>query len=42
MGLKLGLEDLLGRPVDLIELDAMSNPYFLAHIASDRRLIHAA
>ena len=42
MGLKLGLEDLLGRPVDLIELDATSNPYFVAHIAVDRRPIYAA
>lgn len=42
MGLKLGLEDLLGRPVDLIEPDGITNPHFVTQIASDRRPIYAA
>jgi predicted nucleotidyltransferase len=36
MGLKLGLEDLLGRPVDLVERDAVTNPYFLRHATAHR------
>lgn len=42
MGLKLDLEDLLGRSVDLVELDAATNPHFVRHIAADRRPIYAA
>jgi uncharacterized protein len=36
MGLKFGLEELLGRPVDLVEIGAVTNPYFLRHTASSR------
>lgn len=42
MGLKFDLEDLLGRKVDLVEPDSVTNPYFLSHIAVDRRPIYAA
>lgn len=42
MGLKLALEDLLGRPVDLVERDAVRNPHFLASINAERRPIYAA
>lgn len=36
------LEDLFGRPIDLIEPSAISNPYFLQGIQSTRTLIYAA
>lgn len=42
MGLKFDLEALLGRPVDLIEPAAVTNPYFLRATAADRREIYAA
>lgn len=42
MGLKLGLEDLLGRSVDLIESKAVTNPYFIRATASERREVYAA
>jgi predicted nucleotidyltransferase len=41
MGLKFDLEALLGRPVDLVERDAVTNPYFLRATA-DRREVYAA
>lgn len=41
-GLKHGLEDLLGRPVDLLEHDAITNPYFLKAIEPERVLLYAA
>ncbi len=41
-GLKEGLEALLGRPVDLIMPEAVTNPYVRADIARDRTLVYAA
>ena len=41
-GLKHDLEDLLGRPVDLLELEAVQNPYFLKSIEPERVLLYAA
>ena len=41
-GLKYSLEDALGRPVDLIELEAIKNPYLLKAIESERALLYAA
>lgn len=40
--LKEGLEGLLGRPVDLVSSRAMRNPYLIAAIAPQRRLVYAA
>lgn len=42
MGLKLDLEDLLQRPVDVVEAGAVTNSHFLNHIARDRRPVYAA
>jgi predicted nucleotidyltransferase len=42
MRLKLGLEDLLGRPVDLVEPSAIVNPYFSASVNRNRVLVYAA
>jgi predicted nucleotidyltransferase len=42
MGLKFGLEDLLGRPVDLVEIAAVTNPFFLAHVAPHRVEVYRA
>jgi hypothetical protein len=42
MGLKLDLEALLGRPVDLVEPAAVTNPFFLRAVAASRREIYAA
>lgn len=39
MGLKLGLEDLLGRNVDLIEIDAVTNPHFLRVADQHRQML---
>lgn len=41
-GLKYDLEDALGRPVDLLELEAVNNPHFLKAIESERVLLYAA
>jgi uncharacterized protein len=41
-GLKESLEGLLGRPVDLVELAAMRNPYLKAEIESSRELVFEA
>lgn len=32
----------LDKPIDLLEDEAIQNPFFLASIAADRRLIYAA
>ncbi|WP_337871567.1 nucleotidyltransferase domain-containing protein [Meiothermus sp.] len=40
--LKETLESALGKPVDLIEIEAVKNPYFLKSIAPDRMLVYAA
>jgi predicted nucleotidyltransferase len=42
MGLKFDLEALLGRPVDLVEASAVTNPYFLRAAAASRREVYAA
>lgn len=42
MGFKFALEALFGREVDLVESGALENPYFVADIANDRRLVYAA
>lgn len=42
MDLKFALEDLLGRSVDLVMPDAITNPYFRAAIQADRTLLFAA
>lgn len=42
MGLKLDLEDLLGRPVDLVEPHAVTNPYFLQVAKRHREVVYAA
>ena len=36
------LEALLGRPVDLVMVGAMRNPYFIASVNESRRLLYAA
>jgi predicted nucleotidyltransferase len=41
-GLKESLEDLLGRPVDLLEIAAISNPYLLRGIERSRTVLYAA
>jgi predicted nucleotidyltransferase len=42
MGLKLGLEDLLGTNVDLVEIDAVTNPHFLRVADQHRQNLYAA
>lgn len=41
-GLLEGLEQAFGSRVDLIELEAVANPYFLKAIEGERRLIYGA
>jgi hypothetical protein len=41
-GLWFALEDLFGRPVDLVEAPAATNPYFLQTIQSSRHVLYAA
>lgn len=41
-GAKAALEQLLGRPVDLLEPDAVRNPYLLASINRHREPVYAA
>ena len=42
LGLLTDLEDLFGRPVDLVMTAAVKNPYFLRQIQSSRTLLYAA
>jgi len=42
MGFKLALEDLLGRPVDLVEPTAVTYPYFVEVANRNRELVYAA
>lgn len=42
MGLKLGLEDLLGHPVDLVESSAVENPHFKRVAEQRKELLYAA
>lgn len=39
-GFQAALSQLLGRPVDLIEIDAVRNPYVLADINRARELVY--
>jgi hypothetical protein len=41
-GLREELEQLLGRPVDLVVTRAISNPYFLKSISGHRQVLYAA
>lgn len=41
-GLKESLEEVLGRPVDLVDPSALDNPYFAAEVATTRRALYAA
>ena len=41
-GLLFSLEDLFRRDIDLVELSAVRNPYFLQAISKDRVLLYAA
>jgi predicted nucleotidyltransferase len=41
-GLKEGLEELFGRPVDLVEAGAVRNPYLIASIEQSRENVYAA
>lgn len=41
-GLLQDLEDLFGRPIDLVMLKAIKNPYFLEGIEATRTLLYAA
>jgi len=41
-GLKEELERLLARPVDLVSLASLRNPYFIREIEASRRLLYAA
>jgi predicted nucleotidyltransferase len=40
-GLLFALEELFGREVDLVEISAVRNPYFLQAIAKERMLLYA-
>lgn len=40
--LKFGLEELLGRPVDLLEAQAIRNPYFRQQLEATQQLLYAA
>jgi predicted nucleotidyltransferase len=40
--LKEGLEQILGRPVDVVMPDAIRNPFFQAQVDRERRRIYAA
>jgi predicted nucleotidyltransferase len=39
---KFALEDLLGRPVDLLEAQAVRNPYFRQQLQKTQQLVYAA
>ena len=41
-GLLFALEELFGRPVDLVVLSAVKNPYFLEEIDASRVVLHDA
>ena len=42
LGLLAGLQDLFGCAIDLVELGAIRNPYFLEAIKRSRELVYAA
>ena len=39
--LKFALENLLNRPIDLLEERAIKNPYFIKHLNNSKQLIYA-
>jgi hypothetical protein len=41
-GFKFALEDLLNRPVDLLEENAIRNPYFIKSIEPSKQVVYAA
>ena len=41
-GLREELKSLLERPVDLLSIDALDNPYFIERIANERETLYAA
>ena len=41
-GVLEGLQRLFKKPIDLIEADAMRNPYFIRSVQKSRRLLYAA
>lgn len=41
-GLRESLEALLDRPVDLLSIKALDNPYFMESISRERELLYAA
>ena len=41
-GLREGLEALLGRPIDLLSIESLENPYFIQRIAKEREILYAA
>ena len=41
-GLKEGLEAILGRPVDLVSVTSIRNPYFKQQVLNSRELLYAA
>ena len=41
-GLLFALEDLFGKPVDLVMVEAIRNPYFLESVERSRKLLYAA
>jgi uncharacterized protein len=41
-GLLFALEDLFNREIDLVDVSAVDNPYFLRCIAPSRRVLYAA
>jgi hypothetical protein len=41
-GLLARLEDMFGRPIDLVEIRAVKNPYLLDSVRKTRRQIYAA
>jgi predicted nucleotidyltransferase len=40
--LKFALEDLLNRPIDLLENKAIKNPFFLKNLESSKSLLYAS
>jgi predicted nucleotidyltransferase len=41
-GLREGLEALFGRPVDIVSVNSIRNPYFRDQVMRTRRLLYAA
>jgi uncharacterized protein len=41
-GLKEGLEEILGRPVDLVSGSSIRNPYFRRQVMATREVLYAA